>query len=103
MRSEEYGAALIENMDLIHLNEMRYLLQLINIIKDLGTRHRAGIGMSENSDAVVVIVSSSPSTISSSAANTFAGNSDMTMIRARTSESVFLIVRLTVVPPVELK
>jgi len=44
------------------------LLPLSNnpdIIKDLGTRHRAGIGISENSDAVVIIVSEETGVISS--------------------------------------
>jgi diadenylate cyclase len=43
------------------------LLPLSNnqeIIRDLGTRHRAAIGMSENSDSVVVIVSEETGNIS---------------------------------------
>ena len=36
----------------------------INLSKDLGMRHRAGIGMSERSDAVVVIVSEETGSIS---------------------------------------
>lgn len=38
--------------------------QNMNLSKDLGTRHRAGIGISEQSDAVVVIVSEETGAIS---------------------------------------
>ncbi len=40
------------------------LSQNHDIIKDLGTRHRAAIGMSENTDAVVIVVSEETGNIS---------------------------------------
>ena len=58
------GALIVRDM---RLHAAGCLLPLSNnpdIIKDLGTRHRAGIGVSENSDAVVVIVSEETGVIS---------------------------------------
>ncbi len=58
------GALIVRDM---RLHAAGCLLPLSNnpdIIKDLGTRHRAGIGMSENSDAVVIIVSEETGVIS---------------------------------------
>ena len=51
------GALIIRGERLYAAGCLLPLSMNTNIIKDLGTRHRAAIGMSENSDAVVVVVS----------------------------------------------
>lgn len=58
------GAVIIRNERIAAAGCVLPLTENRNISSDLGTRHRAGIGMSEVSDAVVVIVSEETGTIS---------------------------------------
>lgn len=58
------GAVIIRNGRIGGAGCMLPLSKNVNLIRDLGMRHRAGIGMSENSDAVVVIVSEETGSIS---------------------------------------
>lgn len=58
------GAVIIRNERIAAAGCVLPLTENHNISSDLGTRHRAGIGMSEVSDAVVVIVSEETGTIS---------------------------------------
>lgn len=58
------GAVIIRDGRLLAGGCMLPLSNNANLSRELGMRHRAGIGMSENSDAVVVIVSEETGTIS---------------------------------------
>lgn len=58
------GAVIIRNERIAAAGCVLPLTQNRNISSDLGTRHRAGIGMSEATDALVVIVSEETGTIS---------------------------------------
>lgn len=56
-----------------------------DIIKDLGTRHRSAIGMSENSDAVVVVISEETGTISIAVDGQLKRNYDLGTLKAELS------------------
>ena len=58
------GAVIVRHGRIIGGGCMLPLSRNVNLSRDLGMRHRAGIGMSENSDAVVVIVSEETGSIS---------------------------------------
>ncbi len=58
------GAVIIRDWRLASAGCFLPLSSNEEIIKDLGTRHRAGIGISEESDAVVIIVSEETGTVS---------------------------------------
>ena len=58
------GALIMREGRVLGAGCMLPLSRNVNLSRDLGMRHRAGIGMSENSDAVVVIVSEETGSIS---------------------------------------
>jgi len=58
------GAVIVEKNRLIAAGCILPLSQNPRLAKSLGTRHRAGLGLSEESDAVVIIVSEETRTIS---------------------------------------
>lgn len=58
------GAMIIRNGRICAAGCILPLTQRDNVSSQLGTRHRAAIGMSENSDAVVLVVSEETGTIS---------------------------------------
>ena len=58
------GAVIVRNGRIVGAGCMLPLSGNVNLSRDLGMRHRAGIGISEQSDAVVVIVSEETGSIS---------------------------------------
>ena len=58
------GAVIVRNGRIVGAGCMLPLSGNTNLSRDLGMRHRAGIGISENSDAVVAIVSEETGSIS---------------------------------------
>ena len=58
------GALIMREGRILGAGCMLPLSRNVNLSRDLGMRHRAGIGMSENSDAVVVLVSEETGSIS---------------------------------------
>ena len=56
-----------------------------DIIKDLGTRHRSAIGMSENSDAIIIVVSEETGTISLAIDGQLRRNYDYNTLKAELS------------------
>ena len=58
------GAVIVREGRVLGAGCMLPLSKNVNLSRDLGMRHRAGIGMSENSDAVVVLVSEETGSIS---------------------------------------
>ena len=85
------GAVIIRQGRILGAGCMLPLSKNVNLSRDLGMRHRAGIGMSENSDAVVVVVSEETGIIS------LAKNG--VLIRRLDRQNLFNLLEGDMVPP----
>lgn len=89
------GAVLVRDGLIAGAGCMLPLSSNVNLSRDLGMRHRAGIGMSENSDAVVVIVSEETGSLSVAI--------DGTLKRHLTPETLERVLRKELLPEVDAK
>ena len=89
------GAVIIKNGRIAAAGCMLPMSSNMNLSRDLGMRHRAGIGMSERSDAVAVIVSEETGAISVAV--------DGMLKRHLSTETVETLLRKELVPDVEGK
>lgn len=87
------GAVIIKNGRIAAAGCMLPMSANMNLSRDLGMRHRAGIGMSERSDAVCVIVSEETGSISVAV--------DGMLKRHLTAETVEILLRKELMPTVD--
>lgn len=80
------GAVVIRNQRIYAAGCFLPLSTKDDIIKDLGTRHRAAIGMSENSDAIIIVVSEETGTISVAVDGQLRRNYDYNSLKAELSK-----------------
>jgi diadenylate cyclase len=80
------GAAIIRNGRIIAAGCFLPLTLSSNISKSLGTRHRAGVGLTEESDAIVVVVSEETGEISVVSGGAIEHNADAQTLRKTLSD-----------------
>ena len=85
------GAVVIRDGQIVAAGCVLPLSNNLEMGKDMGTRHRAGLGMSENSDAIVVVVSEEIGIIS------LAKNG--VLIRRLDRQNLFSLLQEEIIPP----
>ena len=87
------GAVIIRDGTIVAAGCVLPLSNYLQMGKDMGTRHRAGLGMSENSDAIVIVVSEETGIIS------MAKNG--VLIRRLDRQNLYNMLQEEIIPPEE--